>query len=195
MEAALSPSLPLPDEMLLTETLYSDAQAMRDIGCLRVQVWESEGSLDLSLFPDFCWIGSEDLECTARHWCVKANVNDNNGTKSVLVAAARLTLHDENDTYRDVDLWREKGIPLRYPVCDLGRLVVRKDYRRRGIARRLVRVRIEAAKSWGATAILCTASADNVPLLTSEGFLALGHTIVFADRPNTVFHAMHLLFE
>ncbi|CAE8698511.1 unnamed protein product [Polarella glacialis] len=169
---------------------------MKAIGCLRVQVWDGEGSLDHSLFPDSCWLGSDDLLCTARHWCIRANSNnDASNTTDIIIAAARLTLHDENDTSRDLALWREKGIALRYPVCDLGRLVVRKDYRRRGLARRLVKVRIEAAKSWGATAILCTASADNVPLLASEGFVHLGHTIVFADRPNTVFHAMHLLFD
>ena len=90
---------------------------------------------------------------------------------------------------------RNVGAHLPLPTCDLGRLVVHSDYRRRGYADALNRVRIEAARNMGAKSIMVTASTGNVTLLQRLGFQAIGQHIVFSDRPNTVFHALQLNLE
>ena len=87
------------------------------------------------------------------------------------------------------------GAHLPLPTCDLGRLVVHADYRRRGYADALNQVRIEAARAIGAKSIMVTASAGNVKLLQRRGFHAIGQEIVFSDRPNTIFHALQLNLE
>ena len=167
------------------EVLYSDVAGLEEIGRLRYDVWESEGDIATQLFTDRTWLDAMDKEDTARHWLIRSD--------GQVVASARLTLHHEQDDYRDVALWRSKGIPItRYPVCDLGRLVVRADHRRKGYAKALIDCRIQAARDWGANAILCTASPLTVPVLKSRGFVEIGHTAVFEDRPNTVFHGLHL---
>jgi len=167
------------------EVLFSDGAGLEEIGRLRYDVWESEGDIASQFFPDRIWLDAMDKKVTARHWLIRSG--------GEVVAAARLTLHHEQDDYRDVALWQSKGIPItRYPVCDLGRLVVRADHRRLGHAKALIDRRIQAAIEWGASAILCTASPLTVPLLKSRGFVEIGHTAVFEDRPNTVFHGLHL---
>jgi predicted GNAT family N-acyltransferase len=173
--------------MLVHECNYDDVEKLEAIGRLRFEVWQDEHSIALELFPDKVWIDAMDKRDTARHWYVE---NDN----GEMVAAARLTIHSETDDYRDVKLWRDKGVALTFPVSDLGRLVVRKDARRQGIATMLNSIRVRVAREWGAHAIICTASASNGALLKRHhSFVELGHTIVFDDRPNTTFHAIHLI--
>jgi len=92
-------------------------------------------------------------------------------------------------------LWRDKGIALQAPVLDFGRLVVRKDHRRKGIARALVDIRMKSAKEWvlndqKACSCVCTASAVNMDMLQQSGFVPIGQTASFADRPGVVFHAL-----
>jgi predicted GNAT family N-acyltransferase len=174
---------------VLRDCAFHDTAKLAEIGRLRYSVWEGEGSVCPELFPDRVWVDAMDQAATARHWFVQNEAGE-------VVAAARLTIHGESDDYRDVELWRANKIRLKFPVCDLGRLVVRKDARGVGLATRLNEVRINAARAWGAGAIICTASAGNKRLLTKHhGFVALDHTIVFGDRPNTTFHAIHLLLE
>ena len=103
---------------MLREVSYDDSQTLSKIGRLRYDVWEGEDSIARALFPDKCWIDSMDTIPTAKHWIITDEDDD-----AGIVAAARLTIHyDENDDYRDIKLWREKGVTLKFPVCDLGRL-------------------------------------------------------------------------
>ena len=176
-------------EYEVCECAFDDAATLERIGRLRYEVWEGEGSVDASQFPDRVWVDAMDRAASARHWFVQDPAGE-------VVAAARLTLHGETDDYRDVELWKAKGIPLAFPVCDLGRLVVRRDARRRGLATRLNALRVDAAKAWGAGAIICTASEANHGLLCKRhDFVPLGHTAVFSDRPHTTFHTAHLILR
>jgi hypothetical protein len=64
------------------------------------------------------------------------------------------------------------------------------------MATQLNALRVEAAKAWGAGAIICTASKANHALLCKQhDFVPLGHTAVFDDRPNTTFHTAHLILK
>ncbi len=110
-----------------------------------------------------------------------------------LIASARLTMHFSlDDSYRDVQLWKRSGRLLPLPTVDLGRLVVLKDYRGKGMAQALNVVRIESAKQMGAKSIMVTASEGNARLLRKLGFEDIGETIYFSDRPGTLFIALQL---
>ncbi len=174
------------------EISSDNEEVLFQIGKLRYNCWEGEGALDVSLFPDEIWVDDMDRGPLARHWVV-THLRTNS-----IVGAARLTWHASvEDDYRDVKLWREKGLKLYAPVIDFGRLVVQQDFRRRGIARSLVVARIQAAKEWchnnqKAKTCVCTASKANLKMLQELGFVDIGQTAIFADRPRTVFHALQL---
>lgn len=172
--------------------IYEGSAVMVAIGRQRYEVWLYEKSIEEKLFPDKCWLEAMDYGENARHWVAKIEQTGE------IVASARLTRHlsVEEDNYRDVKLWREKGLSLQAPVVDLGRLVVASSHRRRGIARALVAARVDAAPLWGATAALNTSSELNIGFLEQDfGFRRIGATAVFPDRPNTTFHALQRDFE
>jgi predicted GNAT family N-acyltransferase len=174
----------------LVEVGFPCPPALRDaIGRLRVSVWSGEGSLDASLFPSGVWWDELDEAEGARHWVVFGD----KGCDAVVVAAARLTWHASfDDDYRDVQLWKSVGADLPLPTCDLGRLVVRSDFRGRGVAQLLNAARVEAARAMGAKSVMATASEGNARLLLRIGFFEIGQTVVFADRPKTTFHALQM---
>ena len=135
------------------------------------------------------WLDEFDRGDSAKQWIVTS------GEGSIIAASARLTIHNPDDilVYRDVQLWQSLGIPIAYPICDLGRLVVDSRFRRLGIAQELNRLRIEEARRWGAKTIVVTASDGNVRLLEKSGFEKIGKTVEFKDRPGVIFHAMQLI--
>lgn len=153
------------------------------IGSLRYIVWKEYGINDAE-FPNKIWV--DDLDLVGRHWIIENDQNE-------VIAAARLTFHDSmEDSYRDMQLWKRCGHVLPLPTCDLGRLVVRKDYCGRGLAQSLNEIRITAAREMGAKSIMVTASEANVRLLSKLGFVKIGETVKFDDRPGVIFHAMQL---
>jgi len=174
----------------VTEVSSIESSVLNDIGKLRYECWLGEGAIDVSMFPEGVWLDDMDYGPLVRHWIVKELATN------TIVGAARLTWHSSlDDDYRDVKLWREKGLALQAPVLDFGRLVVRKDHRRKGIARSLVDIRMQTAREWAhngrlARTCVCTASAVNIDMLHQAGFVPIGQTATFADRPGVVFHAL-----
>ena len=160
-----------------------EADNLREIGFIRFKVKKEENSIN-ALFPNNCWIDAEDS--SARHWLVRVNAK--------VTAASRLTIHRSflNQKSGDLELWRkwDKDLPL--PAVNFSRLVVCKDHRGRGIAKKMHDIRIRAARDMGAKSIIITASAKNANLLRRMGFEEIGHTTCFADRPGTIFYAMQL---
>jgi predicted GNAT family N-acyltransferase len=166
-----------------------DGDILHRIGQLRYRVWgEEEGSLDVRQFPDRAWV--DDSDCAARHWVAEDRATGE------LVGAARLTLHSSpEDQYRDMEIWRRAGKPLPLPTADLGRLVVLRSCRGRGVAQQLNRLRMQAAQEMGAASMMVTASAGNARLLQKLGFQDIGvDPVFFADRPTTPFYAMQYNF-
>ena len=197
-----------PSGVSLRQVLGTDAKSLSLIGKLRYQVWQKEGSLDESQFKNQSWIDPA-TDLSALHY-----VATDDATGEV-VGSARLVVHATvKSADRDVELWLRTGNPLKFPVCDLGRLVVKTSHRRRGIAKGLnyvkplfffsflsltflqsifhSQVRIEAAKRLGARTVIATASESNASLLKLHGFVDIGETIVFKDRPLTTFYALQL---
>jgi GNAT superfamily N-acetyltransferase len=172
---------------------HTDSAAITSIGELRCSVWRAEGDFRCQ---SPCWTDEYDTLPTCYHWVIL-------GCESV-VACARLTFHARADDHRDIkiftDFGERSGRPLRFPVADLGRLVVAAPFRCRGYAQQLNRVRIQAAKDLGCASVVVTASASNAKMLKSLGFIQLMQhdespvTVVFDDRPSTMFYAMCYAF-
>jgi predicted GNAT family N-acyltransferase len=140
------------------------------------------------------WLDDLDYGEVVKHWVVYAF--DDLTKEFQIAATARLTVHHSQDISqpRDVALWLNRGIPLSYPVCDMGRLVVHKQWRKRGIANELNRLRVEfASREFGAKMIIATASQGNARLLERIGFKDIGEQVEFDDRPGIIFSALQLL--
>jgi predicted GNAT family N-acyltransferase len=158
----------------------------KEIGQLRNEVWKL-----VDAQSDMGW-EEMDESPNARHWIVRER--GEGGEK--IVAAARLTMHHDlqGDDYRDIKLWRDKGIELQAPVVDFGRLVVKDGHKRQGLGLALTMIRVEAAKVWGARTGVSTVSSTSVDFLKRLGFREIGATAVFADRPNVTFVALQIDF-
>jgi GNAT superfamily N-acetyltransferase len=180
---------------------HTDAAAIACIGVLRCSVWRAEG-------PFSCrsdsWTDEYDSLPTCYHWVIL----DHSATRHDfdVVACARLTFHAGLDDHRDIKIFTDyaerSGRPLRFPVADLGRLVVSAPFRCRGYAQQLNRIRIQAAKDLGCSSIVVTASTSNANLLQKLGFVQLMQddssnpvTVTFDDRPSTIFYALLYVFN
>ena len=164
----------------------ADRAAFDEVARLRVAVWRGEGELDAGLTAAGEWRDEEDAS-SARHWVAVDGAG-------AIAAAARLTLHAEETPSmpRDLAVWRNAGLPLRWPVADLGRLVVRADSRRRGLAAALGAARVRAAAAAGARSVVATCSVAAARVLTRLGFFDTGARVSFADRPGRSFLALQL---
>ena len=178
----------MENEIITKEVNCSDSVSLDRIGKLRYDVWLGENSLDQSMFPDGSWLDPSDEDSIlTRHFVAEVN--------GEFVAAARLVTHTTIASADvDINLWMSSGKKLVWPVSDLGRLVVRRDYRKRGIAKRFNTIRINLARSMGVGSIIVTASAGNSSLLKATGFVSIGEEIVFPNRPATTFYALQYTF-
>ncbi len=178
---------------------HNDSSAIACIGKLRHAVWRGEGPFQCEVG---CWTDDYDSLPSCYHWAIL----DGSATESYqIVASARLTFHAGADDHRDIKMFTDygerSGKPLLFPVADLGRLVVAAPFRCRGYAQQLNRVRIQAAKDLGCASVVVTASASNSKLLQRLGFVELKRednsqvTVVFDDRPTTIFYALVYVFS
>lgn len=110
---------------MFEEICPDDETIMAEIGKLRYDVWMSEGSIDTAQFPNGIWLDA-DADPIARHFIART------ASDGRIIGAARLVTHvNEVNADRDVALWTRTGHSLVWPVSDLGRLVVHRDFRGR----------------------------------------------------------------
>eukprot|EP01111_Echinosteliopsis_oligospora_P006000 TRINITY_DN1987_c0_g1_i2.p1 TRINITY_DN1987_c0_g1~~TRINITY_DN1987_c0_g1_i2.p1 ORF type:complete len:185 (+),score=43.15 TRINITY_DN1987_c0_g1_i2:68-622(+) len=177
------------NDFIIEEVDPTDQDIIATIGRLRFKVWEEEGEIDPSLFPDKIWLDTHDP--ISRHWIVYKKDDD----KKEIVACARLTVHDTLSDSVDGYIWMKHGLHLNGPVSNISKLVVDKPARRTGIASMLNKLRVDAAKKMGAACVTSTASDINTKLLVEKsGFRDTGYTIFFPNRPNVPFHIIELVF-
>ena len=163
---------------------------LEEICQFRARVWQDEDPQSNMTLDHL------DISENAIHYLVRVNALEDELEKGergdgTIIASARMTIHRSiEDDYRDVNLWRNMNIELPLPFCDLGRLVVSKECRGRGIAHFLNVTRVFDAKNMGANALISTASVGNMRLLKKIGFVEIGQEVVFEDRPNTIFYAL-----
>lgn len=172
-----------------------DEDILEEIFKLRYSVWHDEGALDIKALPPDCdgkW--SDEMDAISRHWVVEApTIETDSQFSTSLAGAARMTIFPFSDpSSRDVVVFERAGVELHYPTADLGRLVVGKAFRSRGIAQSLNRARIEAARQSGVRTVIATASEANARQLFKLGFRDTGEVVFFDDRPATPFKALIL---
>jgi predicted GNAT family N-acyltransferase len=172
------------DVIPITEVLSSDVKSIETIGRLRYNVWLEEGLLKNSDFPMKSW--TDQFDESARHWVAIRKDGE-------IIAAARFNFLTElDDCSRDVALWKRAGQELPLPTIDFGRLVVKSQFRRRGIAQKLNEIRILAAREMNAKSIIVTATKENARRLLNLGFFDINQRIYFEERPAVEFFALQM---
>ena len=149
-----------------------------DIGQLRATVYGHEQGAS---FPNGRWLDRQD-EC-ATHWLGRA--------QEQLVASARVSLHDQPHLVVDMEAVAEQLSGLLGPIASFNRLVVKHDFRRRGIGRALDELRIAHAKSIGARTIVVRAVPLRRASLVELGFAEL--CIVPTKYPAFGFTHVHIM--
>src|SRR5580700_3035419 len=104
-----------PDGYVIREVDALDAAAMVRIGQLRVEVWAGEGTLGDELRERGVWL--DDFDRVGRHWLAESAAGD-------VVAAGRLTVHEEPRASPDGYVWLDAGRPLAGPVANIAKLIV-----------------------------------------------------------------------
>jgi predicted GNAT family N-acyltransferase len=131
---------------------------------LRAEVWAAEVPQGMVAFPERSWTDAHDLH--AYHWAGVRN--------GELVAAARLCVHDHLEDTPSALSWMRLGVQVPSPIASLGRLVVHRSARGRGVGRSLDTVRMLAAAKLGAVVLAGTARPTRVLALKSLGFTVIG---------------------
>jgi predicted GNAT family N-acyltransferase len=141
--------------------------SIQHIRNFRAQVWTKEGLLSPS---DINTVVLDEHDEDARHWMVQI--------KGEVIAAARLSLCSSILEAPDSESLMpfESFIPT--PFGYLSRLVVRSDFRGKGIAKQLDHLRMQEAYKSGAKAVTGLAVPWRVKPLRKLGFVALGEEAV-----------------
>lgn len=161
-------------------------EKIEEIGKLRIECWKAslaENEIEETLLKSSIWI--DEFDINAFHWIVQY--------QNILAGAARLSFHLEFKnmpwyyTMNDYDFNY-----LKFPIASINRLVVKPDFRRKGIAKKLDNLRIEMAKELGATAIIAQPAPNRIKSLTNLGFEYCGKINRTKELPGVDFSLMIL---
>lgn len=131
------------------------------VGLFRRDVWVGEGVSSSWLGEQQVWLDSVDDK--AFHWMILCD--------GEIVATARLSLHDSLEHYSALEHSAHDPVELEDPVAVLGRLVVKREFRGRGIASWLDAERVRRATQLGAkVAVAYAAPGNRIKALESLGF-------------------------
>lgn len=153
----------MPKDREPVEIDPADPLLLEQIGRLRVLAWST-------VMPDAAsrtesWL--DEFELRARHWCIFHAGKP--------VAAARLSIHRRIDEVPDAEIFEGVVVDPPAPVASLNRLVIHPEFRGRGWAERLDKVRILAAAAAGCRcAVGETQSPRRVRQLEDAGFRVVG---------------------
>jgi len=126
---------------------------------LRYEVWKDEAELTASVRAQEQITDGHDEH--ARHWAAFDNGD--------MVAAARMCIHTLQEQTPDAEAF--KAMKLRVPIATINRLVVKKRWRKSGIAGQFDIQRIEAAREGRAACVVGTAFDWRVASLEKYGFV------------------------
>jgi GNAT superfamily N-acetyltransferase len=143
-----------------------DPNLIEHIGRLRAHVWLAEGKLLESKIIDGLWLDELDHNSVSTHYVALR--------KSEVVAAARLSHFLSLANLPYAREFAPYDLKLRVPYGFISRLVVRKDFRGQGLARRLDLIRLHDAASKGATSVLALPLPYRVEPLKRLGYVYLG---------------------
>lgn len=150
----------LDEPYTLTEVAFPDRIA--EIGALRIRAWSSEPGIDPVFFSQRTWIDA--LDHTSRHWIVTL--------QNKVVAAARMSFHDSLNDVPYASLLPHKYCTRyeRKRLVSINRLVVDPQFRGRGLAKVLDKVRLNRAMEKGVDIILAQPQLSRLSALDKLGF-------------------------
>lgn len=153
----------------LVEIDPGDRALLEKIGRLRVAAWST--FMPGRSIRRACWL--DEFELRARHWCLFHD--------GELVAAARMSVHRRLDEVPDACIYQGVfSTPPEAPLASFNRLVVRPEYRGRGLSRRLDEVRLKAAQTLGCRSVVLETHSGPIRLAQLQ---ELGFHVVGAARP------------
>lgn len=157
-----------------------------EIGKLRIECWKANlksDEIDEKLLKNSFWV--DEYEKNAFHWVVMSN--------DAVIASARLSFHLEFKNMPWYYAMSDYNFSnLKFPIASINRLVVKPDFRRRGIARKLDTYRIAMAKELGASAIIAQPAPNRVESLKKLGFIYYGKISRTNELPGVDFSLMVL---
>ena len=109
------------------------------IAHFRFDVWQARGMIDTSYFPEQKCL--EPIDQQAVHFAVE--------WEDELVAAARISRHDDIHSTHHGDYYRKAGIDLEGPVAIPEHTVVRPDMDGKGLHKLITAENIRVAKEFG----------------------------------------------
>ncbi|WP_414617519.1 GNAT family N-acetyltransferase [Dyadobacter sp. 32] len=152
------------EKFLLTR--LDSPERLDEMGALRVLAWKDEQGISKDFFAQNAWIDSDDQR--AFHWIISKD--------NVIVAAARLSFHNEYNTVPHADLFDENALGTfnTGPFASLNRLVVAPSYRGYNFSSVLDKARLSFAEEHGAKVIIAQPIASRIKPLEDLGFICIG---------------------
>jgi GNAT superfamily N-acetyltransferase len=154
----------------------SNPNALQKLFRLRAEVWKAQ--CDVGEIFDNIW--SDRCDRHAMHWTAKCGEE--------IVAGARICFHSEMATTPDREIFERIDYPFQFPIACMNRLVVRPEFRGRGIAGRLDAIRVDAAQAHGCKMIIGVVSdvsgALRLGQLEKIGFQAIAPIFSIQDWPS-----------
>jgi hypothetical protein len=140
---------------------------LRQVYRLRVLAWKADGVLPPSLVSgEESWQDAHDEH--AIHWVVQS--------EGVVVAAARICIHQVLDQVPDAQLFIDSGMSPEPPLACFNRLVIAPTQRGRGLSGRLDSVRIvEAIRLNCKSAIAWTHNPRRIKPIQGLGFRLINY--------------------
>lgn len=159
-------------------------ERIEDVFCLRAAVWIAEGA-DPGAFPSGRW--QDERDGSRLHWVV---LDDDR-----VVATASLSIHDVLADLEECEVYLRAGLSSNGRVAAPARVVVKREYRRYGIAQALLDVQDAASVDAGAVLSVRQASPTMRRLLERRGWREHGPAPEDPRFPGVCFTVMSLLFE
>jgi hypothetical protein len=142
----------------------TDAPTLEAIYRLRLAVWREAGTVSEAAFPDGRWCDEEDAD--AIHWAIHAGED--------LVAAARLSVHEQLADVPDADEYAAVGLRLEGRIAAPARFVVAARACGHGLTALLRDEWIDAALTAGSRFAVCQASPEMSRIAQGRGWYEAG---------------------
>ncbi len=150
----------------------TDISNLNKIGKLRADVWEDEGFLLPNVCKNGIWL--DELDDVGKHWAIFEN--------NEIIASARLTVHNSKEDIPHKDEFAPYDLPTILPYGFMSRLVVRKGFRGRGLAKKLDNIRLEEAEKCNLNEVLILPTPYRVKPLLKLGFVNFGLSGVISQK-------------
>lgn len=166
-------------------TEVADPQVISEICRFRARVWRETGKLKNDAFGVEGWRDPIDNHC--QHWVIR-------NTTGGLVAAGRLSVHENLDNVHQSEEYRMFGLDLAGRVASPDRVVVCPSMQGCGLGRMILDAQDNAAIGQGAQHAVRQASSGMVRLLRNRGWRICGPASADSRFPGETFQVAVVSF-